>query len=659
MQRVGALDGIRAMAVAAVVLYHYFPTTAPGGYLGVDVFFVLSGFLITSLLLRERDCDGSVSLKGFWARRARRILPAALTVAAVTCTVALAADPDLRVGLGRQLFGILTFSTNWVQISASDSYFAQSEPQLFLHYWSLAVEEQFYLFWPLVVVGLAALVGRSAIRGHRIAVAMVSGVGAVVSAVLMGLWFDPDVDPSRLYYGTDTHATGLFLGALAAVLTTSTSVSRLASTWPTWRRSAQRARIEHVASLLCLGVLLVAFFTLGDTSPVAYRGGIAAVTAVTAVVVVGAARSDGAVAGGLDHPVLRWIGVRSYSFYLVHWPAFILADAFITDPVTRASGLIPVVALSTTVLLGSACHRWVEVPFLRRRVSLGQLRVLRPGRREASTAPVGQARGALRRRRRVPAPVRVAAVAVIVIAGVALTGVSMVTAPRVSSTQLALEQAQRDREEAARKPPPPPPRQMPAGSAVSVIGDSVALGASEALMAEFPGMTTANIDAEVSRSWLAVPSLVAQRLDSGTLGEALILGIGANGPAGAEYVADVLDRVPPGVLVVVVNAYSTQAVLPSINAGIAEAVAGRPNVEMADWYTAVAAHPDYLAADDVHPADERGRRLYAKVAREAMQRLVARTPATTPAAAPATPQAATLAATSGESTPGPGPGETG
>lgn len=653
-RRVGAVDGLRAVAVALVVLYHFFPASIPGGYLGVDVFFVLSGFLITSLLLREHARSGRVSLKAFWGRRVRRILPAALSVAGITATCALLADPDLRVGIGRQLLGICTFSTNWLQIASADSYFARNEPQLFLHYWSLAVEEQFYLLWPLLVVGCLALTSRAGARAQRAAVGQLAVAGATASALLMAHGYHPGEDPSRLYYGTDTHATGLLLGALAATLTTSLSPSRVAATWPTWRRSASRARRDHALAVVALFFIAVASFRMGDTDSLTYRGGLAAVSAATAVAVVAAARGDGRFSEWLAHPALRWVGLRSFSIYLVHWPVFVLVDALLVDPVQRASGLVPVLSITMTLLLGAASYRWIELPFLRRRVHLPRL----PARteRSAGAAPGnGPTGGAARTARDPRLPLlRASAVAGLACVVTAASVAAVVTAPSTTSTQRALQDAQHEQELALLRPPPPPPpppRPMPDGSHVTVVGDSVALGASQALMTAFPGMRSDAIDAQVSRSWLAVPSIVSSKVASGTVGEALVLGIGANGPAGAEYVRAVLDVVPTDVLVVVVNAYSTQAVLPSINAGITEACAGRANVEVADWYTAVSGHPDYLASDDVHPADERGRTLYAQVVRQALERLVARTPASPAPAATTTPgptpDAGTDAATAG------------
>ena len=187
-----------------MVLYHFFPSLLPGGYLGVDLFFVLSGFLITSLLVREFRTSGTISLKDFWVRRFRRILPAAVSVL-VICTALVAwIGGDLAVGLRQQFLGTLFFVNNWTQIATSQSYFADNEIQVFAHYWSLAVEEQFYVFWPLLITGVF-LISRRKPRRLPILVAAVLAIG---SAVAMALLYVPGEDPTRVYYGTDTHAFG-------------------------------------------------------------------------------------------------------------------------------------------------------------------------------------------------------------------------------------------------------------------------------------------------------------------------------------------------------------------------------------------------------------------------------------------------------------------
>ena len=222
---VAALDGIRAVAVAGVVLYHAGARWLPGGFLGVDLFFVLSGFLITSLLLAEREATGRIDLPAFWARRARRLLPAAFLVIALSVlAVAILSPGDLPSTRADAIASFL-YVNNWHQILADQSYFqAFARPSLLRHLWSLAVEEQFYLLWPLVMGICVAVLGRRRTT-------IVTLVLAVASSGLMAVLFTPGRDPSRVYYGTDTHATGLLIGAL------------LAFAWPLSREAVRRTRV--------------------------------------------------------------------------------------------------------------------------------------------------------------------------------------------------------------------------------------------------------------------------------------------------------------------------------------------------------------------------------------------------------------------------------
>ncbi|HEX5968444.1 MAG TPA: acyltransferase, partial [Intrasporangium sp.] len=207
--RIEGLDGIRALAIVAVLVFHLNASWLPGGFLGVDVFFVVSGFLITTLLVREHERSGRIAFGDFWARRARRLLPALVVTVTLSTLIARLVSGDLLVHVGRQIVGALTFSTNWVEITAGSSYFDQTAPQLFMNFWSLAVEEQFYLVWP----GLTLLLVTFLAARTRVAVAL--GIAAV-STWLMAVLLEPGSDATRVYYGTDTHVMGLMIGAALA-----------------------------------------------------------------------------------------------------------------------------------------------------------------------------------------------------------------------------------------------------------------------------------------------------------------------------------------------------------------------------------------------------------------------------------------------------------
>ncbi|MCU1427771.1 MAG: oatA 3 [Actinomycetia bacterium] len=348
--RVGAMDGLRAVAVAAVVVYHLSPKLLPSGYLGVDVFMVVSGFLITGLLLREHDRAGRIRLGAFWGRRFRRLMPALLLVlAAVALWVHIDGPRSLTPSIRAQGFAALGYFSNWKLIGDGVTYGgAQATASPLVHLWSLAVEEQFYVVWPLVVVGLLALS-----RGRRAPLIAVAALGTVASAVLMALLYAPGHDPIRAYYGTDTRAQAFLVGALAALIAPHLLTRGLS--------------LARWGGALGLAGVLVAMRT--DAPGVLYRGGFGLV-AIGAAMAVLATTTRGPVATCLDRAPLRALGRVSYGVYLWHWPAITL----LTPKRLGMTGL-PVTMVRLAVTLGGALASWflLERPLRRarpRRVAL-------------------------------------------------------------------------------------------------------------------------------------------------------------------------------------------------------------------------------------------------------------------------------------------------
>lgn len=343
------LDGLRAIAVIGVLLYHA-GWSVFGGFLGVETFFALSGFLITALLLAEWNARGQISLRRFWTRRARRLLPALLLLLAGTPVIAALRAPDELARLRVDSLAALGYVMNWYLIGSQQSYFDPSlRPPLLQHLWSLAIEEQFYLFWPLLF-GLGMRFLRR--RGTLIAIV----VAAAASALWMAALYQPGVDPSRVYYGTDTRVSALLLGSAFALL------------WSPWRgkRTARRGVgvALDVAGVAALAGLLVAYVRMFEYHPLLYRGGFVLVSLLTIVVIAAvthpAARLLSAVLG--SYP-LRWIGVRSYSLYLWHWPIFMVTRPFVD--VTLDGWQLNVVRFGAALLLADLSYRLVETPIRR------------------------------------------------------------------------------------------------------------------------------------------------------------------------------------------------------------------------------------------------------------------------------------------------------
>ena len=342
-----SLDGIRAFSVIAVMLYHANIAWLPGGFLGVEVFFVVSGFLITSLLIEERESTQRIDLKQFWIRRARRLLPAFFVMVSATavCVAFYATDsaPDFR----RDVLPSLGYFSNWWQIFAVDTpYFAASSLPVLRHLWSLAVEEQWYLVWPLL---FSFIFGAKWMRPKISGALLVACSGAAMAATALRFIQDDETRTNFLYLSTLTRSSGLLLGAAVAML------------WRPWRKTPTRFVLARslvadalaIASIVVIGVLMA---TVHVADARLYRGGLAATTIASVVVVAVVMRPNGVFVQKLfSQELFVEIGRRSYGLYLWHWPIFVITHA-------RDSGNRLAVALALTAIINEFVYQYVEIP---------------------------------------------------------------------------------------------------------------------------------------------------------------------------------------------------------------------------------------------------------------------------------------------------------
>ncbi|MGX1693917.1 acyltransferase family protein [Microbacterium keratanolyticum] len=589
--RYSGLDGLRAIAVTLVVIYHLFPgSILRSGFVGVDVFFVVSGFLITSLLLQPSAVGrlGSrESLVDFWTRRARRLLPALGLVVTVCATAAWLIGGDVLVDLGRQVLGAATFSYNWVALGAGSNYFTATSPELFRNLWSLAVEEQFYVLWPLLLP-LLLLIPRT---WARIALVLIAAAGSA--------WWMAQLSSggavTRGYYGTDSHAFGILLGVALAFA----GIGHIEREWMR-RPSARRAATALGGAGLAA---IVASALLPETADAAsFPGSLLLASLGTVAVIAASAWPLARFGTRLDIAPLRWIGDRSYGIYLWHWPVLVLVVAATSGGSVdlHVPPIAAVVTLLLTLLFAALSYRYIEMPIRRRGL-------------RASVRSLVRAFGGRPARRFVA--LTISAVVVVSVAG---TVASITTAPTESSAAATIRAGQKALEEATATPSPAPtesltgglpgapsPAPAPAsdGSDMIAIGDSVMLASAPALLARFPGIA---VDAEVSRSMWTGTDIVAGLASAGELRETVVVGLGTNGAIEQEALDRIAASVSPKRDLILVNAYAPRDWIPGVNEQLAAFADARVGVVVADWSTAIAARTDLLAEDLVHPGDSGG-----------------------------------------------------
>ncbi len=564
LPHVAALDGVRAIAVTAVLLFHAGVPGVPGGFLGVDLFFVLSGFLITSLLLRELSGTGHIDLGRFWVRRARRLLPAAFFVIAVSLVVAAIFLPGEAARTRADALASFVYVNNWEQILADHSYFvAFQRPSLLQHLWSLAVEEQFYLLWPLV---LGLLLGR---LGRRWTIALTLA-GALLSALAMALLFTPGEDASRAWFGTDTHASGLLVGAL------------LAFAWPLGRfHSAPRksaATLLDVAAVAGLAAVVAAMLTWNEADPVVYRGGLLAF-AIAAAVLLAAVSHPACRAGAvLGVAPMVWIGARSYGIYLWHWPVMALTRPGVDVALSRWI-LVPA-QLAAAVALAAASYRWVEQPVRRGDAgrALKDWLDRRPPRRRLAIAG-----GAV-------LSLTAAIVWAVGVWSPADRGAAFATTPSAAA--------------ASRVAPHVPGKPL-------AVGASVMLASQEALGRHM------TVDAAVGRQASDVIARLESYRAADRLPRRVVVQIGENGPLGSDDIQELRRTLADVQRVVLVNVRVPRTWVAQTNDVLSRAVKAWPQARVADWYDA-SAGADLLYDDETHPTPQ-GRRVYARIVRRALQ----------------------------------------
>ena len=603
------LDGIRAIAVIMVLAYHLKLALFKSGFLGVTVFFVLSGYLITGILISEVEEEGTIDLKNFWLRRIRRLVPAVMSMAVVIIFVSAVVNRIIFTkGCKDFLASVLGFN-NWWQIFNKVSYFeAAGVPSPFTHCWSLAIETQFYLIYPLILLGIYKLVkSRGEGRAKRgLLFAGVTLLLALISVILMIVLFDPQQDASRVYYGTDTRAFSLLFGALLAILWEYQMVPRRLS-----------ASVNMVLGSVSFAVLLVMTIAINGSSNFWYRGGQFFGTILTVLMVYAVSGRKTWLSRFLSNPVLKWIGDRSYSIYLWHYPIILLISKGI-----KASWWITLIEIVLSVVLAELSYRFIDTP-IRYGIIGEYLNILRsrPKSRQEKKRQVQVARRSLK-----------------VMAGTFVLTVSLILCMVFVPKKNALDTLQK-RESKAKETGKMTEEQLAKQKAngsesddtictadltddeileglnLLLIGYSIAVDVTDDFYEMFPNSVS---DTKIGR----ITSLGKQVLDSYIdekkwEGEGVIFASLSNSPINGELedIREKIGKDMPLFLTTVRIPHETFE--EESNSKIKKFVEENDHTYLIDWYAASEGHDEYFDADDTHllPA---GAKAYAKCIKEAV-----------------------------------------
>lgn len=566
------LDGLRAIAVIGIIIYHLNRQWLTGGFLGVDTFFVISGYLITSLLLKEYEETGIINLKNFWLRRVKRLMPAVIVLVCVVVLATLILKPDQIVGIKHDAFAAVLYVSNWWYIVSDVNYFEQFAFMPLKHLWSLAIEEQFYIFFPIVLITLLLTV-----RKYR-NVTLIFWIISLVSLFVMIMISQPHMGHSRVYFGTDTRLQTMLLGVMLAFL------------WPPFKlKKNPNVAIRHVVDtvgVLSVICLLSLFILVDDNSDWIYNGGFYLISAMTLFVISSAVHPSGYFARILGNPVFVYIGKRSYSLYLWHFPVISFLHSYFVD------GQIPVyvyiIDVVVTIIFAELSYRYIETPF--RKYSF---------------------RAFTLNRFRKSSFIRTVALIIILIPSLLIfagafdhLGKDTTANKKMSyhttgnhklkekSKTVSLKEKSGEKQAKAHKN-----NKVYSDLKPLLIGDSVMVDIGEDFTKYVPN---ANIDGKVGRNLYEAMPLVEQNYKKyANKNEQVVLELGTNGDFSKEQLNELISKFGDA-KIYLVNTRVPRNYETHVNSLMADAAKNRQNVTLVDWHKRSEDHSEYFAPDGIH-----------------------------------------------------------
>ncbi|MHC9532794.1 acyltransferase family protein [Dellaglioa sp. L3N] len=611
-------DGVRTLAVIGVILYHLVPSSLQGGYLGVPIFFVVSGYLITDLLNQEWQQNHKIDILGFYIRRIRRLYPALLTMLVTTITYITLFQRDLLKNVREIFASNLLYVYNWFQVIHKESYFDHfGTPSPFTHLWSLSIEGQYYFFWPIIVVLLIIFLKRKERIFNLIFIL------AFISALLMAFLYKTGSDPSRVYYGTDTRMFSILLGSSLSFIWPSSSLKKEIS-------NKGRLFLDVVGSVSLLTIILL-FFTMSDQSSLVYRGGMFFFSVLVVIFVATVAHPGNDMNRVMTNPLFTWIGKRSYGIYLYQFPIMVFYESKIQS-IGAHPWLNALVEIAMILVVSDLSYRFLERPLQRfdYKQTFTIIKTVFTNSVKISRQKVAVIVGAL--------IIIIAFFGMIVGPSLPVTGsndlkanisknaksaekknadalkkTSSSTSKKSSSEKIKSSQKS-SVEKQSQTALTDAETEKAAGVYATAIGDSVLADGENILQDDFPHMY---VDAKVGRQVYTASGDIKLLANQGKLQDNVIIGLGTNSPFTTDQFDAIMSAVGSARQVYWINVHvPTKRWEGTVNSMLELQKKKYSNLHVIDWHSYSKNHTEWFYDDNVHP-NPNGSKYYATyIARE-------------------------------------------